>query len=247
MRRGLRIALVGIALVAAVAMLGGCGGGSETVARELHAVLRSECGSGGGADVRLRGLVAGVLATEREFESAGPGNKAQILQSMKENIAAIHRELSPMNDCARNALRRKEGKPPLGPVYAPPRPQNDNVIAHRVGPETLEPGGDEKSASPCGRIGEHGVATVAIVPHWSNCLRVSPGDRLAIADPFEFSPQGGSVQVNVGGWEVWLAPGQRGLIPGRIGSYLGEGSHQMGVAGAAFGTLLIVEPKASGR
>jgi hypothetical protein len=247
MRAGLRIGLVGIALVAVASLLGGCGGGSNSAARELHALLTSECGSGGNAEVQLRGLVAGVLATEREFESTGSvGNKSQILQAMKENIAAIHRELFPWRDCTRNVLRRREGKPPLGPVYAPRRAPTDIAIAHRIGPAGIEPGGDESSASPCGQIGEHGVATVWIVPHWSNCLRVPPDDRLAIINPAPPESTGASVQVTIGGYEVWLAPGQKGLIPGRIESYLGPGSHNMGAAGAAFGSKIIVEPKAGG-
>jgi hypothetical protein len=246
MRAGLRIGLVGIALVAMLSLLGGCGGGSNSAARKLHALLTSECGSGGNAEVQLRGLVAGVLATEREFESTGSeGNKSQILQAMKENIAAIHRELFPWRDCTRNVLRRREGKPPLGPVYAPRRAPTDIAIAHRIGPAGIQPGGDEKSASPCGQIGEHGVASVWIVPHWSNCLRVPAGDRLEVVYPASEST-GASVQVGIGGYEVWLAPGQRGVIPGRIGSYLGPGSHQLGAAGAAFGSLIIVEPEAGG-
>lgn len=243
MRAGLRIALLGIALLAVLATQPGCGGGSNPDARKLHALLTSECGSGGGAEDELRGLVAGVLATEREFESAASEeNKAQVLQAMKENIAAIHRELSPRRDCNRNVLRRWEGKPPLGRVYGPRRAPTDVAIAHRIGPAGIEPGGEERSASPCGQIGEHGVASVWITPHWSNCLRVPPGDRLAVIYPASEST-GASVQVTVGGYEVWLAPGQRGLIPGRIGSYLGEGSHNLGAAGSGFGSLIIVEPE----
>lgn len=241
MRGGLRIVLVGIALLAAAAPLGGCGGGSRSAARKLHAVLTSGCGSGGETEGALRGLVAGVLATEREFQSAAAGNKAQILQGMKENIAAIHRELHPFNDCTRNVLRRREGKPPLGPAYGPRRNRTDTVIAHRVGPPGVEPGGDETSASPCGQIGEHGVAKVFIVPHWSNCLRVPPGDRLAIVNTYEFSPFGGSVQVKIGAYEVWLAPGQEGLIPAPIESYLGPGGHELGAIGSGFGSKIIVE------
>lgn len=247
MRVPLRIGLLGLALLAIASLLGGCGGGgSNTAARKLHALLRSECGSGGNAEIELRGLVAGVLATEREFESASAGNKAQILQGMKENVAAIHRELFQGDDCTRNVLRRRAGKPPLGPVYPPRRAPTDIAIAHRIGPAGIEPGGDEKSASPCGQIGEHGVASVWIVPHWSNCLRVPAGDRLEVVYPASEST-GASVQVVIGAYEVWLAPGQRGLIPGRIGSYLGEGSHQLGTAGAAFGSLIIVVPGSSGR
>jgi hypothetical protein len=241
-----RICLGAVALAVAAALLGGCGGGSNPAARKLHAVLSSECGSGLEIEEKLRGLVAGVLATEREFESSGSGeDKSQVLQGMKENIAAIHRELRPMEDCTRNVLRRREGKPALHPESTPPR-RGGTVIAHRVGSETFEPGGDEKSASPCGQIGEHGVARVYVVPHWSNCLRVPPGDRLAIVDTREFSPPGGSVQVTIGGYEVWLAPGQEGVIPGRIGSYLGEGSHHLGAIGTGFGSLIIVEPEAGG-
>lgn len=242
MRAGLRVVLFGIVLLAAASLLGGCGGGSNSAARKSHALLTSECGSGGGAEDELRGLVAGVLATEREFESASEGNKAQVLQAMKENIAAIHRELFPWRDCTRNVLRRGEGKPPLGRVYAPRRAPTDIGIAHRIGPAEIEPGGDEGSASPCGQIGEHGVATVWIVPHWSNCLRVPPDDRLEVVYPASEST-GASVQVTIGGYEVWLAPGQRGLIPGRIGSYLGKGGHQLGAAGSAFGSKIIVEPE----
>jgi hypothetical protein len=245
MRAGLRIGLVGIALLVAAALVSGCGGGSDSAARNLHALLTSECGSGGGTEDELRGLVAGVLATERELESATEGNKAQVLQAMKENIAAIHREMFPWRNCTRNVLRRREGKPPLGPVYAPRHAPTDIAIAHRIGPAGIEPGGDEKSASPCGQIGEHGVASVWIVPHWSNCLRVPAGDRLEVVYPASEST-GASVQVSIGAYEVWLAPGQRGRIPGPIGSYLGPGSHNLGAVGSGFGSLIIVEPEAGG-
>lgn len=40
----LRIGLLGIALVAVVVMLGGCGGGSNSAAGKLHAVLSAGCG-----------------------------------------------------------------------------------------------------------------------------------------------------------------------------------------------------------
>lgn len=242
MRLVLRIGLPGIVLVAVVVMLGGCGGGSNPAAGKLHAVLLAGCGESGIED-KLRGLAAGVLATERELESPGSGgNKRQILQSMKENIAAIRRELPPLEDCNRNVLREREGKPPLGVESAPPRRRTGTAIAYRIGPARVEPGEQALPASPCHAYGKNGTTTINIWPDAGGCARVAPGERLRVANETGIgSPAAGvAVRVQLGNWELWLAPDQEGLIPAPVETYLGRGSHSVRAAGGLGGTVLLL-------
>jgi hypothetical protein len=199
-----RIGLFVIVLAAVVVTLGGCGGGSNSAARKLHAVLSAGCGETWIED-KLRGLVGGVLATEREFESPGSrGDKNQILQSMKENIASIHRELSLLEDCTRNVLRKREGKPPLGIESASSRRPARTAIAHRIGPPRIESGEQVLPASPCSPYGKNGTTTLYIWPDSPGCARVAPGERLRVANMTGTgSPAAGiAVRVLVGDWEL---------------------------------------------
>jgi hypothetical protein len=237
-----RIGLPGIALVAVVVMLGGCGAGSNPAAGKLHAVLSAGCGESKIED-RLRGLTAGVQATEREFESSGSGgDKSQILQSMKENIAAIHRELSPLGACTRNVLREREGKRPLGVESASPRPPTGTAIAHRIGPPRVEPGVQAHPASPCQAYGKNGTTILYIWPDSPGCAQVAPGERLRVANETGIgSPAAGvAVRVQLGDWELWLAPGQEGLIPAPVETYLGRGTHSVRAAGGLGPTVLLL-------
>jgi hypothetical protein len=247
MRRGSRIVLVGIAVLAAVALLGSCGGGgSNAAARKLHAVILSGCGNGENIEEELRGLVAGVKATEREFEAAAvEENKSQVLQAMKENLAAIHRELLPFNDCIRNVLREREGKAPLGPVYAPPRPSGGAVTVRRTGPAEIEPGGPPTSSLPCSYVDGDGKVRIEIFGDGGGCVKMRPSSQLSFSYYRGAGPA--PIRVAIGGYEMWLKPGQEGVIPGPVGNYLANGSHGAQVAGTAGAGTLIVEPEPSGR
>lgn len=242
MRLVTRIGLFGIALVAVVVMLGGCGDGANSAARKLHAVLSAGCGESLIED-RLRGLVAGVLATEREFESSGSvGDKSQILQSMKENIAAIHRELSSLEACTRNVVREREGKRPLGVESATPRRPTGTAIAHRIGPPRVEPGEQALPASPCQAYGKSETTTLYVWPDSPGCARVAPGERLRVANKTGIGgPAAGvAVRVQLGDWELWLAPGQEGVIPAPVQTYLGRGTHSARAAGGLGPTVLLL-------
>jgi hypothetical protein len=241
MRLVFRIGLPGIALVAVVVMLGGCGGGSNSASGKLHAVLSAGCGESGIED-KLRGLIAGVQATEREFESSGSGgDKSQILQSMKENIAAIHRELSSLEECTRNVLREREGKPPLGVGSASPRRPTATAIAHRIGPPRVEPGVHAHPASPCQAYGKNGTTTVYIYPDSPGCAQVAPGERLRVANDTGIGGAAGvAVRAQLGDWELWLAPGQEGLIPAPVQTYLGRGTHAVRAAGGIGPTVFLL-------
>jgi hypothetical protein len=247
MRAGRRIGLLGIALLAAVSLLGGCGGGSNSAARKLHAVILSGCGNSGSIENELRGLVAGVKATEREFEDAADPeeNKSQVLRAMKENIAAIHRELLPFNDCIRNVLREREGKAPLGPVHAPPRPAGGTVTVRRTGPAEIEPGGPPTSSLPCSYVDTDGKAQIEIFGDGGGCVKMRPSSQLSFSYYRGAGPA--PIRVAIGGYEMWLKPGQKGVIPGPVGNYLANGSHGAQVAGTAGAGTLIVEPEPSGR
>jgi hypothetical protein len=237
-----RLGLFGIVPVAVVVMLGGCGGGSNPAARKLHAVLSAGCGESGIED-KLRGLAAGVAATEREFESAGSGgDKSQILQSMKENIAAIHRELSPLEACTRNVLREREGKRPLGVGSASPRRPTAIAIAHRIGPPRVEPGVPAHPASPCQAYGKNRTTTLYIWPDSPGCAQVAPGERLRVANMTGIGSlaAGVALRVQLGDGELWLAPGQAGLIPAPVETYLGRGTHAVRAAGGLGPTVFLL-------
>jgi hypothetical protein len=207
----------------------------------VHAALSAGCGESKIED-RLRGLAAGVQATEREFESSGSGgDKSQILQSMKENIAAIHRELSPLEACTRNVLREREGKRPLGVESASPRPPTGTAIAHRIGPPRVEPGVHAHPASPCQAYGKNGTTILYIWPDSPGCAQVAPGERLRVANDTGIGGAAGvAVRAQLGDWELWLAPGQEGLIPAPVQTYLGRGTHAVRAAGGIGPTVLLL-------
>jgi hypothetical protein len=161
---------------------------------------------------------------------------------MKENIASTRRELSPLEDCNRNVLRRKEGKPPLGIESAPPRRPAGIAIAHRIGPPRVESGEQALPASPCQAYGKNGTTTVYIYPDSPGCARVAPGERLRVANDTGIgSPNAGvSVRAQLGDWELWLAPGQEGVIPAEVQTYLGRGMHSVRAEGGLGPTVLLL-------
>jgi hypothetical protein len=244
MGAGLRIGLGGIALVAAVLALGGCGGSGDgsTQARtlELPSCDVSE------AEGPLIGLEAGIAAVGREFEALAPSERSerQILQAMKENVASIRGQLPKLEECARNALREAQGKPVNEP--APPRrPRARRTVGRRLGPARVEPGGQGLPASPCGTFSRSETTTIRIHSDAGSCARVAPGDRLRFVNDTGIGPQyagAAAVRVLVGDYELWLGPHQYGLIRAPVETYLGRGSHPVRVAGAPGWTVLLLPP-----
>jgi hypothetical protein len=259
MRAGLRIGFGGIALVAAVLALGGCGsGGAPDRARTLELPICDMSGPEGA----LAGLEAGIAGTGREFEAlahrwktipnregesepvAAGRNERQILRAMKENVALIRGRLSRIEDCARNALPEAQGKP----VHEPSsrrRWARRTVLGHRLGPARVEPGEQLLPASPCGTFGKNGTTTVHIFPDAGHCARVGPGERLLFVNDTGIGPQhvgAAAVRVLVGDYELWLGPHERGLIPAPVEAYLGRGSHRVRIAGAPAATILLLPP-----
>jgi len=51
-----------------------------------------------------------------------------------------------------------------------------------------------------------------------------------------------AIRIIVGNCELWLGPQQQGLIPAPVESYLGRGSHQLRVAGAPGGLVIVMPP-----
>lgn len=259
MRAGLRIGSAGIALVAAVLALGGCGGGSGGTTDQVRTLGLPICdvSQAGGA---LTGLEAGIAGTGREFEAlarktipnreggtepipAGR-NERQILRAMKANVASIRGQLSKLEDCARNALLEARGKP----VHetAPPRPPaRRTVVGHRLGSARVEPGRQLLPASPCGTFGTNGTTTVHIFSDTGHCVRVGPGERLLFVNDTGIGPQhagAAAVRVLVGDYELWIRPHGSGLIPAPVETYLARGSHRVRVAGAPGATILLLPP-----
>jgi hypothetical protein len=169
MRSVLRVGFSGVALVAAVVALAGCGSSGDAT-DQVQALELGRCDV---SDIEgaLSGLEAGVSGTRREFEAPPQGfagrNERQILRAMKENVASVRGQLADLESCARNALLEAEGKA----VHhtAPPRPPaGHTVVAHRLGPPRIEAGGQLLPASPCATVGRNGTTMVPIfsdAPH----------------------------------------------------------------------------------
>jgi len=260
MRAWLRIGSGGIALVAAVLALGGCGGGSGGATDQARTLELPICdvSEAGGA---LTGLEAGIAGTEREFEALAHRRKTipnreggtepipigrnehQILRAMKANAASIRSQLPKLEDCARNAVLEAEGKP----VHetAPPRPPQRRTIGHRLGPVRVEPGTQALPASPCARFGRHGTTTVHIFSDAGHCARVGPGERLIFVNDTGIGPQhagAAAIRILAGDYELWIGPHESGRIPAAVETYLGRGSHRVRVAGAPGETILLLPP-----
>jgi hypothetical protein len=240
MRVVLRIGFFAIALVTAVAMLGGCGGGggSSHATARLHALAHYRC-EVFGVEHQLRALEAGISATKREFDAANPGPaRQQILRSMEENARLIHKQLPSLEQCAQNALHEAEGKPAHKPLL-PPEP---TVVAHRIGPPRVEPGEQGLPASPCSPYGKNRTTTVYIYPETSGCARVAPGERLRVANLTGIgSPaEAVAVRVFVGDYELWLGPHQEGVIPAPVQTYFGRGTHSVHAVGGIGPTVLLL-------
>jgi hypothetical protein len=240
MRLMLRSGLLGIALVAMMATLGGCGSGSGDATHELGSLRFARCNLGGVED-QLRGLEAGISATKREFEASHPGPaRQQILRSMEENAALIQRQLPSLEQCTQDALREAEGKPVHEPSF--PASPAHTVVGHRVGPARVEPGKQALPASPCSPYGKNGTTTIYIWPDAGGCARVAPGERLRVANKTGIGSPAAAVAVRVqlGDYELWLGPDQESLIPAPVEAYLGRGSHSVRAAGGLGGTVLLL-------
>jgi hypothetical protein len=240
MRLALRIGLGGIALLASVLILGGCGGGSGDATDRLHALEQFRCESVA-IERQLRALEAGISAIKREFEASDPGPaRQQILRSMQENARLIHRQLPSIEHCPEQALPIAEGKSVPEPT-APPAPRGV-AVAHRLGPPRVEPGEQVLPASPCQAYGKNGTTTIYIWPDAPGCARVAPRERLRVANKTGIgSPAAGvAVRVLVGDYELWLGPGQEGVIPVPVETYFGRGTHSVGAIGGLGPTVLLL-------
>jgi hypothetical protein len=262
MRAGLRIGSGGIALVAAVLALGGCGGGSGGTTDQVRTLELPICDVSE-AEGALTGLEAGISGSGREFEALAHGrktlpdreggaepipagrNERQILRAMKENVASIRGELRKLENCARNALLEAEGKP----VHEPPRRRRPRarrtVVGHRLGPARIEPGDQVLPASPCQGISTNGTTTVHIFSDTPHCVRVAPGERLLFVNDTGIGPQyagAAAIRILVGDYELWIGPHGSGLIPAPVETYLGHGSHRVRIAGAPGATVLLLPP-----
>jgi hypothetical protein len=238
MRLVIRISLFGTAMVAAAMMLGSCGGGSGDAADRSQALEHYRC-EVAGVKKQLRGLEAGISATKREFEGTNPGpGRQQILRSMQESSRLIHGELPRLERCAQNALREAEGEP----VHVPSLPAEPTVVAHRLGPPRVEPGGQALPARPCQTYGKNGTTTIYIYPESSGCARVAPGERLRVANLTGIgSPaEAVGVRVRMSDYELWLGPHQEGLIPAPVQTYLGRGTHSAHAVGGIAPTVLFL-------
>jgi hypothetical protein len=222
MRLMLRIGFFGIALVTAVATLGGCGGGSNHATARLQGLGHYRCQVAGVKD-QLRALEAGISWTKREFEGTNPRpTRQQILRSMEENSRLIHAELPRLELCAQNALREAEGKP----VHEPSLPPEPTVVGHRLGPPRVEPGVHALPASPCQAYGKNGTTTIYIYPDSPGCARVAPGERLRVANDTGIGGPTGAVGVRV--------------LVGDYETYLGRGTHGVRAVGGIGPTVLLL-------
>jgi len=260
MHAGLRIGSGGIALVATVLALGGCGGSSGGTTDQVRTLGLSSCDVSD-AEGALTGLEAGIAGTGREFEAlahrrkkipnreggAEPipagRNERQILRAMKANVASIRGQLPRLEDCARNALLEAEGKP----VHetAPPRPPARRTVGHRLGPARIEPGVQRLPARPCQAFGRDGTTTVYIFSDVGPCARVGPGERLLFVNETGIGPQhagAAAIRILIGDYELWIRPHESGLIPAAVKTYLGRGSHRVRIAGAPGATILLLPP-----
>jgi hypothetical protein len=258
---GLRIGSRGIALVAAVLALGGCGGSSGGTTDQVRTLGLPICDVSE-AGAALTGLEAGIAGTGREFEALAHGrktipnreggtepipagrNERQILRAMKANAASIRGQLPMLEDCARNTILEAEGKPV--DETAPPRPPaRRTVVAHRLGPAQVEPGEQSLPASPCEAFGRNGTTTVHIFSDAPHCARVKPGERLLFVNDTGIGPRqagAAAVRVLLGDYELWIGPHGSGLIRAPVETYLGRGSHRVRIAGAPGETILLLPP-----
>ncbi len=261
MRAGLRIGCGGIALVAAVLALGGCGGGSGGTTDQVGTLGLPICDVSG-AEGALTGLQAGIAGAGREFEAlahrrktipnreggtepipAGR-NERQILRAMKINVASIRGQLPKLEDCARNALLEAEGKP-VHEVAAARPPARRTVVGRRRGSARVEPGKQLLPARPCETFDRNGTTTVQIFSDTGDCVRVGPGERLLFVNDTGIGPRhagAAAVRVRVGDFELWIGPHERALIPAPVETYLGRGSHRVRTAGAPGATILLLPP-----
>jgi hypothetical protein len=233
-----RIGLFGILLVSVVSMLGGCGGGSNHATARLHELDHYRC-EVFGVEHQLRALEAGISATRREFEATNPGPaRQQILRSMEENARLIHKQMPSLEQCAQDAVQGAAGEPGHEPLPAP----EPTVVAHRIGPQRVEPGEQVLPASPCQAYGKNGTTTIYVWPETSGCARVAPGERLRVANKTGIVglAQAVWVRVRVGDYELWLGPDQEGVIPAPVQTYFGRGSHSVGAIGGIGPTVLLL-------
>jgi len=258
MRAGLRIGSAGIALVAAVLALGGCGGGSSDTTDQVRTLGLPVCDVTEAAGA-LTGLEAGISGIGREFEALAQRRKTipnreggtepipagryehQILRTMKENAASIRGQLSKLEDCARDALLEAEGKPVHKTAAARPAARR-TVVAHRLGPARVEPGEQSLSARACEAFGKGGTTTIHIFPDASHCARVKPGERLLFVNDTGIGPRhagAAAIRILVGDYELWIGPHGSGLIRAPVETYLGRGSHRVRIAGAPGETILL--------
>jgi hypothetical protein len=244
MRAGLQIGFGGIALIASVLALVACGSGSDGTSDQARALALSNCDVSE-AEGALTGLEAGITGTGREFEVLAHGqrtNERQILRAMRTNVASIRGQLTTFEDCARNAPLEAEGKPGDETAAAPP-PAQRTVVGRRLGSARVEPGKQLLPASPCGTFGRNGTTTVHIFSDTGHCLRVRPGERLLFVNDTGIGPRhtgAAAVRVLIGGYELWIEPRGRGLIPAAVKTYLGRGSHPVRIAGAPGATILVL-------
>jgi hypothetical protein len=144
-----------------------------------------------------------------------------------------------LGGCGAGGSRASDGK--RVPKSPAPRAPERIVVAHRVGPQRVEPGEptEELSASPCPNKGVNGTTTFPIEPDVTACAQVAPWGRLRLANTSAVT-----VQVRVGDYSLRLRlrRGQAGMIPASVRSYLGHGGHPVRVTGALGGKIFVLIP-----
>jgi hypothetical protein len=234
----MRIVVAGIALAGTVSILGGCGGSSaETTVQSLRV---------GNCDVSQVGDALSALEAGIEGVGSGSGRRrTEALRAMRENAASIRGQMPQLEECAEDNYREAtRGRQVRRPEPAPPAGRRGIAVAHRLGEARVEKGDQGLPASPCSTMSRD-PRPVHIYSDASICARVTPGQRLIFVNDTGLGPRRAgavAVRVRVGGYEVWIGPDQRGLIPAPVGSYLGRGSHSMRVAGGLGDTLLVLPP-----
>lgn len=244
MRGGFRVGSGGIALVAVVLALGGCGEGSGGTTDPVRALGPPRCDVAE-AEAALTGLEAGIAASGREFDRAASWQgERQILRAMKVNAASIRGQLTELESCARNALREAEDRPVHERTpQRPPAPRT--VIGRRLGSARVEPGRQQLPATPCLTFGRNGTTAVHIFSDAPHCARVAPGERLLFVNDTGIGPGhagAAAVRVLVGDYELWIEPHGSGLIRAPVETYLGRGSHSVRTPGARGATILVLPP-----
>jgi hypothetical protein len=122
----------------------------------------------------------------------------------------------------------------------PPTPTPTKIaVAHRVGPQRVEHGEPTEvlSAKPCVNGPENGTTIMPLGPELGSCSQVPPSGRLGAvnttADP---------IQVRIGDYRMLLRPGQTGMIPAPVRTYLGNGGHAVRSAGGSWRTIWVLIP-----